>query len=95
MDAPVFKGLNLGGAPVVDIVALTAKPNAPYAELFKRIWYDYNFNSPARQAYTTEVLRQNGPVQNPLPNPCSTSPSGSSRIRTTAASHSSRWRAWA
>jgi multiple sugar transport system substrate-binding protein len=66
MDAPVFKGLNLGGAPVVDIVALTAKPNAPYAELFKRIWYDYNFNSPARQAYTTEVLRQNGPVQNPL-----------------------------
>jgi multiple sugar transport system substrate-binding protein len=66
MDAPVFKGLDLGGAPVVDIVALTAKPNAPYAELFKRIWYDYNFNSPARQAYTMEVLRQNGPVQNPL-----------------------------
>lgn len=66
MAAPVFSGLNLGGAPVVDIVGLTAKPNAPYAELYKRIWYDYNFNSPARQAYTLEVLRQNGPVQNPL-----------------------------
>ncbi len=66
MAAPVFKGPNLGGAPVVDIVAMTAKPNAPYAELYKRIWYDYNFNSPARQAYTLEVLKQNGPVQNPL-----------------------------
>ena len=66
MPAPVFSDLKLGGAPVVDIVGLTAKPNAPYAELFKRIWYDYNFNSPARQAYTEEVLRENGPVQNPL-----------------------------
>ena len=66
MAAPVFKGLNLGGAPVVDIVAITNKPNAPYAELYKRIWYDYNFNSPARQAYTLAVLAKNGPVQNPL-----------------------------
>jgi len=66
MAAPVFAGLNLGGAPVVDIVGVIAKPNAPYAELYKRIWYDYNFNSPARQAYTLEVLRRNGPVQNPL-----------------------------
>ena len=66
MVAPVFKGLNSGVAPVVDIVAITAKPNAPYAELYKRIWYDYNFNSPARQAYTLEVLKQNGPVQNPI-----------------------------
>ncbi len=66
MIAPVFKGLNIGVAPVVDIVAITAKPNAPYAELYKRIWYDYNFNSPARQAYTLEVLKQNGPVQNPI-----------------------------
>ncbi len=66
MAPPVFSGVNLGGAPVVDIVGITAKPNAPYAELYKRIWYDYNFNSPARQAYTLEVLHQNGPVQNPL-----------------------------
>jgi multiple sugar transport system substrate-binding protein len=66
MSAPVFTGLNLGGAPVVDIVGVVAKPNAPYAELYKRIWYDYNFNSPARQAYTLEVLALNGPVQNPL-----------------------------
>jgi multiple sugar transport system substrate-binding protein len=66
MGAPVFKGVNLGGAPVVDIVAITNKPNAPYAELYKRIWYDYNFNSEARQAYTLAVLDKNGPVQNPL-----------------------------
>jgi multiple sugar transport system substrate-binding protein len=66
MEAPVFKGLNLGGAPVVDIVGIIAKPGSPYVELFKRIWYDYNFNSPARTAYTKEVLRLNGPVQNPL-----------------------------
>ncbi len=66
MPAPVFKGLNLGGAPVVDIVGIIAKPNAPYAELYKRIWYDYNFDSPARIAYTKEVMSLNGPVQNPL-----------------------------
>jgi multiple sugar transport system substrate-binding protein len=66
MDAPVFKDLKLGGAPVVDITALSAKPNQPYVELNKRIWYDYNFDSKARQAYTLEVLKQNGPVQNPL-----------------------------
>jgi multiple sugar transport system substrate-binding protein len=66
MAAPVFSGLNLGGAPVVDIVGIIAKPKAPYAELYKRIWYDYNFDSPARQAYTLEVLKLNGPVQNPL-----------------------------
>jgi multiple sugar transport system substrate-binding protein len=64
--APVFSGLNLGGAPVVDITGITAKPKAPYAELYKRVWYDYNFNSAARQAYTLDVLRLNGPVQNPL-----------------------------
>jgi multiple sugar transport system substrate-binding protein len=66
MAAPVFSSLNLGGAPVVDIVGIIAKPKAPYAELYKRIWYDYNFDSPARQAYTLEVLKLNGPVQNPL-----------------------------
>jgi multiple sugar transport system substrate-binding protein len=66
MAAPVFSGLKLGGAPVVDIVGIIAKPHAPYAELYKRIWYDYNFDSPARQAYTLEVLKLNGPVQNPL-----------------------------
>jgi multiple sugar transport system substrate-binding protein len=66
MAVPVFKGINLGGAPVVDIVGIVAKPKAPYAELYKRIWYDYNFNSPARQAYTLEVLGLNGPVQNPI-----------------------------
>jgi multiple sugar transport system substrate-binding protein len=66
MEAPVFKDLNLGGAPVVDIVALTAKPKAPYAELYKRIWYDYNFDSQWRQDYTLKVLAANGPVQNPL-----------------------------
>lgn len=66
MPVPVFTGINLGGAPVVDIVGIVAKPKAPYAELYKRIWYDYNFNSPARQAYTQEVLALNGPVQNPI-----------------------------
>lgn len=66
MEAPVFKDLNLGGAPVVDIVALTAKPKPPYAELYKRIWYDYNFDSKWRQDYTLKVLQGNGPVQNPL-----------------------------
>ena len=50
MEAPVFKDLKLGGAPVVDMKAIAAKPNAPYAELFRRLWYEFNFDSPVRQA---------------------------------------------
>lgn len=66
MQAPVFEDLNLGGAPVVDIQCLPNKPGEPYVELYKQIWYDYNFNSELRQAYTEQVIAENGPVQNPL-----------------------------
>lgn len=66
MDAPVFKDLNLGGAPVVDIQCLTNKPNTPYVDLARQMWYDYNFNSEARRNYTLNVIKANGPVQNPL-----------------------------
>lgn len=66
MEAPVFEDLNLGGAPVVDIQCLPNKPGTPYVELYKQIWYDYNFNSEARQAYTLKVIEENGPVQNPI-----------------------------
>ncbi|MGE5603042.1 MAG: ABC transporter substrate-binding protein [Nitrososphaerales archaeon] len=66
MEAPVFQDLNLGGAPVVDIQCLPNKPGQPYVDLARQIWYDYNFNSPARQAYTENVIKENGPVQNPL-----------------------------
>ena len=67
MEAPVFEGMEeFGGAPVVDIQCLTNKPDAPYVDLYKDIWYDYNFNSEARQAYTLRVIEENGPVQNPI-----------------------------
>ncbi len=66
MDAPVFKDLNLGGAPVVDIQCLTNKPGTPYVDLARQMWYDYNFNSEARLNYTQNVIKENGPVQNPL-----------------------------
>ena len=66
MEAPVFKDLNLGGAPVVDIQCLTNKPNAPYVDLFRQMWTDYNFNNEARKNYTLNVIKENGPVQNPL-----------------------------
>ena len=66
MDAPVFSDLKLGGAPVVDIQCLTNKPNEPYVDLARQMWYDYNFNNEARIAYTKNVIKENGPVQNPL-----------------------------
>lgn len=66
MEPPVFKDLNLGGAPVVDIQCLTNKPGTPYVDLARQIWVDYNFNNEARIAYTKNVITQNGPVQNPL-----------------------------
>ncbi len=66
MEAPVFQDLNLGGAPVVDIQCLPKKPDAPYVDLYRQLWYDYNFNSTARQEYTLNVIKENGPVQNPL-----------------------------
>lgn len=66
MEAPVFQDLNLGGAPVVDIQCLPSKPDEPYVDLYRQLWYDYNFNSPAREAYTQNLIKENGPVQNPL-----------------------------
>ena len=66
MDAPVFKDLNLGAAPVVDINCLTNKPNTPYVDLARQMWYDYNFNSEARTAYSKMLITKSGPVQNPL-----------------------------
>lgn len=66
MEAPVFKDLNLGGAPVVDIQCLSNKANAPYVDLFRQMWVDYNFNNDARKNYSLTMIKENLPVQNPL-----------------------------
>ena len=93
MEAPVFQDLNLGGAPVVDIQCLPKKPNEPYVDLARQMWYDYNLNSEARKNYTLNVIKENGPVQNPLSKAMLADPSGRNPTRTTASSPSARWKA--
>jgi multiple sugar transport system substrate-binding protein len=66
MKAPVFKDIGLGGAPVIEIQCITNKPNAPYAELYKKMWEDYNFNAQAREAWTNAMVAQKGAYGNPI-----------------------------
>src|SRR5450759_1412006 len=66
MKAPVFKDIGVGGAPVIEIQCITNKPNAPYADLYKAMWEDYNFNAPAREAWTTDMVNQKGAYGNPI-----------------------------
>ncbi len=66
MNAPVFEEVGLGGAPVVGLECLINKPNPVYADLYKMIWEDYQFNAEAREKWTRQMVEQNAPYSNPI-----------------------------
>jgi multiple sugar transport system substrate-binding protein len=66
MPAPVFEDVGLGGAPVVGMECLINKPNPVYADLYKLIWEDYQFNAAAREKWTNQMVEQDAPYSNPI-----------------------------
>jgi multiple sugar transport system substrate-binding protein len=66
MNAPVFEEIGVGGAPVIGLECLINKPDSAYADLYKLIWEDYQFNPEARQKWTDQMVEQNAPYSNPI-----------------------------
>lgn len=66
MPAPMYKDVQKRGAPVTSMFSLIKKPDADYAELFKKIWYDFHFDAKERQVWTESMESQNAPYANPI-----------------------------
>ena len=66
MNAPVFKEVGTGGAPVSTSFCLVDTKTNEYTELFKKIWYDFQTDTPTRNAWVAEMERINGPYSNPV-----------------------------
>jgi multiple sugar transport system substrate-binding protein len=66
MPAPVFADLGLGGAPVVGMQCPINKPDAPYAELYKRVWEGFHFDGEIRKEWTNAMVEQDAPYPNPI-----------------------------
>lgn len=64
--APVYEDINKRGAPVAGMYAITNKPDAPYAELYQKLWYDFHFDAPERETWTESMVSQNAPFSNPI-----------------------------
>ena len=66
MPAPVFDDLQLGGAPVVGLECLIDKPDPVYADLYKMVWEDYQFDAEARKQWTEQMVEEEAPYSNPI-----------------------------
>ena len=66
MNAPVFKEIGTGGAPVSTSFCLVDTKTNEYTELFKKIWYDFQTDTPTRNAWVAEMEKINGPYSNPV-----------------------------
>jgi multiple sugar transport system substrate-binding protein len=66
MNAPVFKEIGTGGAPVSTSFCLVDTKTNEYTELFKMLWYDFQTDTPTRNAWVAEMEKINGPYSNPV-----------------------------
>lgn len=66
MNAPVFKEIGTGGAPVSTSFCLVDTKTNEYLELFKMLWYDFQSNTEKRNAWVQEMEKINGPYSNPV-----------------------------
>ncbi len=66
MNAPVFKEVGTAGAPVSTSFCLVDTKTNEYTELFKKIWYDFQTDTPTRNAWVAEMEKINGPYSNPV-----------------------------
>ncbi|QTL97427.1 extracellular solute-binding protein [Iocasia frigidifontis] len=66
MPAPVFKSINLRGAPVSQYIAIVDKPNAVYSGLIKKMWYDFTFDIEHKEKWVRSMVRLDAPYANPI-----------------------------
>lgn len=66
MNAPVFKEVGTGGAPVSTSFCFVDTKSNEYTELFKMLWYDFQTDTAARNAWVADMEKLNGPYSNPV-----------------------------
>ena len=66
MSAPVFESVGVAGAPVSSYFAIVDKPDGKYADLCKKLWYDFHFDAQPREDWVNAMEEQNAPYANPI-----------------------------
>ena len=66
MSAPAFEGVDKAGAPVSQYMAIIEKGDNPYSELFRQMWYDFTFDTQAKEVWVNSMEEQNAPYSNPV-----------------------------
>ena len=66
MNAPVFEEVGTGGAPVSTYFCLVDKGKNVYEGLIRDLWYDFQNNTEAINAWVTEMEAIKGAYSNPL-----------------------------
>lgn len=66
MNAPVFKEVGTGGAPVSTSFCFVNTKTNEYTDLFKMLWYDFQTDTATRNAWVGEMEKINGPYSNPV-----------------------------
>ncbi len=66
MNAPTFDGVGTAGAPVIGLFAAVKKPQGKYSGLWQKLWNDFQFDGPAREAWTKDMVANNAPYANPI-----------------------------
>lgn len=66
MSAPEFEGVGKAGAPVSQYMAIIEKGDNPYSELFRQMWYDFTFDTQAKEVWVNSMEEQNAPYSNPV-----------------------------
>ena len=66
MSAPAFEGVDKAGAPVSQYMAIIEKGDNPYSELFRQMWYDFTFDTQAKEVWVNSMEEQNAPYAIPV-----------------------------
>lgn len=65
-SAPVFDGVGTEGAPVIGMFCAVEKEGGKFAGLWQKLWNDFQFDAPAREEWTNEMVAENAPYANPI-----------------------------
>lgn len=66
MSAPVFEEAGTAGAPVSNYLSLVDNGTNEYADLIKKMWYDFHTDGENRNAWVDEMVEIGGAYSNPI-----------------------------
>lgn len=66
MSAPVFTEVGTAGAPVSTYFCMIDTKDDTYTDLIKQMWYDFATDGEAYKTWVDEMMKENGPYNNPI-----------------------------